>query len=67
LDALGRHGEAVPAYERTIELFRSEITTQTGPSNGWRYWWMGDALQALGRTSEAEAAFAKAKELGYQE
>jgi Flp pilus assembly protein TadD len=26
----------------------------------------GIALQALGHTSEADAAFAKAKELGYQ-
>ena len=26
----------------------------------------GDALKALGRNSEADVAFAKAKELGYQ-
>lgn len=67
LDALGRHGEAVPAYERAVELFRNEISSQTGTSNGWRYWWMGDSLQALGRTDEADAAFAEARELGYQE
>lgn len=54
-------------FERAVELFRSEITTQTGHSNDWRCWWMGDALQTIGRTDEAHAAFAKAKELGYQE
>lgn len=52
-----KYDEAIIVYDKVIELNPTHATT-------WNE--KGTALQALGRTSEAEAAFAKAKELGYQ-
>ena len=58
LEGLGRNEEALQAYDLAIEL---------NPKNERLWYSKGGVLSALGRTSEADAAFAKAKELGYQE
>ena len=44
------------AYEKAVQLL---------PDDGFYWSYKGDALKALGRTGEADAAYAKAKELGY--
>jgi tetratricopeptide (TPR) repeat protein len=66
LEGMGRHEEAVLSYERAVEAFEDEIATNAESSNVWRYQWMGEALEFLGRDSEAEAAYARARELGYR-
>lgn len=50
------------SYERAVEAFEDEIKTPAEPSNVWRDLWI---LEALGCGSEAEAACARARELGY--
>ena len=60
LSAWGKYDEAVIAYDNAIENYPSE------PMGAQTWHKKGIALQALGRTSETDAAFAKAKELGYQ-
>ena len=55
---LGRNEEALLAYDRVLAINPDDPRTSQAK---------GDALQALGRQSEAEAAFARAKELGYDE
>jgi|GEM_PF-335796 len=60
LSAWGKYDEAVIAYDNAIENYPSE------PMGAQTWHKKGIALQALGRTSDADAAFAKAKELGYQ-
>jgi cytochrome c-type biogenesis protein CcmH/NrfG len=62
---MGRHEEAAASYERAVGTFEDEIEKNAESSNIWRYQWMGEALEALGRDSEAEAAYARARELGY--
>ncbi len=52
---LGRYNESIEAYDRILQI---------DPNFGYAYKVKGDSLKALGRTSEAEEAFAKAKELG---
>ena len=54
---LGRHNESLAAYEEVIEQDPKYVLA-----------WMGKGylLTALGRDSEAEDAFAKASELGYE-
>lgn len=59
--AWGKYDEAVKAYDDAIEQYPLE------PMGAQTWHRKGIALKALVRTSEAEAAFAKAKELGYQE
>jgi len=59
--AWGKYDEAVKAYDEAIEQYPLE------PMGAQTWHRKGLALKALVRTSEAEAAFAKAKELGYQE
>lgn len=66
LEGMGKHEGAVASYERAVEAFEVEIETHAESSNIWRYQWMGESLEALGRDSEAEAAFARARELGYR-
>ena len=57
--ALGKqvkYDEAIKAYEGAIKL---------NPESAPAWYNKGNALESLGRTTEANAAFAKAKELGY--
>ena len=51
-------------YEEALEAF--EMVTELDPQEaaGWLY--KGDVLKALGRDSEADDAFARATELGYE-
>jgi len=55
---LGKYDNAVKAYDEAIELLPLEAS---GPT----WYRKGTALKALGKNSEADSAFAKAKELGY--
>jgi len=52
----GKHEEAIKAYDIAIEIYPQFATA-------WNY--KGNSLKELGRDIEADAAFAKAKELGY--
>lgn len=56
---LGRYDEALKYYERGLQI--------DPPTDGYAWYAKGEALKSLGRNSEADAAFVKAKELGYQE
>jgi tetratricopeptide (TPR) repeat protein len=59
LSAWGRYDEAVKAYDNAIEQYPVE-------SMGAQDWYKkGLALETLGRKNEADAAFAKARVLGY--
>jgi tetratricopeptide (TPR) repeat protein len=58
LEMMGDYEGAIITFDRALEL---------DPSNMYVMQEKGAALQSLGRISEAEAAFAKAKELGYEE
>ncbi len=60
LSAWGKYDEAVVAYDKAIEQYPLE------PMGAQTWYRKGIALKALSRNSEADAAFAKAKELGYQ-
>jgi len=53
---LKKYDSALEAIEKAIQL---------EPNNGLFWWGKGSVLKTLGRTSESDAAFAKAKELGY--
>jgi len=57
LEMMGDYEGAIIAFDRALEL---------DPSNMYVMQEKGAALQSLGRISEAEAAFVKAKELGYE-
>lgn len=50
-------------YDRALEAYEKAILLR--PNKGLYWFNKGDALKELGRTSEAEAAYAKASELGY--
>jgi CRISPR-associated protein Cas1 len=52
----GKYDEAIKCYDEAIRL-------DPNLAMAWNY--KGWALKALGKTTEADAAFAKAKELGY--
>jgi len=54
---LGRYDDALKYYERALQI---------DPKDGYAWYARGEALKSLGRNSEADAAFVKAKELGYQ-
>lgn len=54
---LSRYNESLEAYDRAIQIDPKDIDAWKGK---------GDTLKALGYSSEAEKAFAKARELGYQ-
>jgi len=53
---LGKYDEAIKAYDEAI---------RTDPNDAVAWNNKGAVLEAVGRTTEADAAFAKAKELGY--
>jgi tetratricopeptide (TPR) repeat protein len=53
---LKKYDSALEAIEKAIQL---------EPNTGLFWWGKGTVLKSLGRTSESDAAFAKAKELGY--
>ncbi|MCK9566752.1 MAG: tetratricopeptide repeat protein [Methanothrix sp.] len=55
---LGKYDDALKYYERALQI---------DPTDGYAWYAKGEALKSLGRNSEADAAFVKAKELGYQE
>ncbi len=57
LFGLGKYAEAIECYDRAIELDKIR------PGVVWHH--KGEAFNALGRTVEANAAFAKAEKLGY--
>lgn len=57
LEMMGDYEGALNAFDRALEIDPSNMIAMQGK---------GVALQSLGRISEAEAAFAKAKELGYE-
>ena len=72
LDKLGKYEEAIQAYDEAIGITqqmadKSELIAAGKYINPSGQMWnaKGLALQALGRNTEAQAAFAKAKELGY--
>jgi hypothetical protein len=52
----GKYDEAILAYDKAIQLW---------PNNAIPWAYKGDALKALGLTNESEAAYARAKELGF--
>lgn len=60
---LNKSAEALLAYDKAIEQCPLDAMKPMGAETWYK---KGIALQALGHTSEADAAFAKAKELGYQ-
>ncbi len=51
-----KYDEAIFAYDKAIEIW---------PDNAIPWAYKGDALKALGRINESEAAYARAKELGF--
>ena len=53
---MGDYNKALDAATKAVDL---------NPSDGYNWQSKGLALKELGRTSEADAAFAKAKEMGY--
>ena len=57
---LGRYEDALQAYNETLQINGRSETAEI-----WQE--KGGVLKALGRQSEADAAFAKAKEMGYKE
>jgi Flp pilus assembly protein TadD len=56
LHAQGKYDDAIKAFNETIRL---------DPNHAFAWNCKGNALKALGRDTEANAAFAKAKGLGY--
>jgi tetratricopeptide (TPR) repeat protein len=51
-------------YEEAIKCFEAAIVLDPKYAEAWHN--KGEALKSLGRTTEADAAFSKAKELGYK-
>ncbi|MDD2834985.1 MAG: tetratricopeptide repeat protein [Methanothrix sp.] len=58
LDKMGKHDEAIKAYDEAIKICDRLLVLY--PLNGDAWYYKGAALKALGRNSEADAAFAKA-------
>jgi tetratricopeptide (TPR) repeat protein len=65
LDKLGKHEEAIQAYDKAIGMIPQMEGNPELIAAGTYINAKGLALQAVGRNTEAQAAFAKAKELGY--
>lgn len=62
-EALKAYGEAIKAYDGAIKSKDKAIEPYPLDAEFW--YGRGIALKVLGRSSEADTAFAKAKELGY--
>jgi tetratricopeptide (TPR) repeat protein len=66
---MGRYEEAIEDYDRAIKFAPFNVTpladlyAKNLSATAWTG--KGNALKALGRQSEMEAAYSKAKELGY--
>lgn len=58
LDKMDKHDEAVKAYNEAIKICDEAL--ELYPLNGDAWYYKGAALKALGRNTEADAAFAKA-------
>ncbi len=56
LEKMGEHAEALKAFDKALELNPSDTIAMKG---------RGNSLLALGQKAEADAAYAKAKLLGY--
>lgn len=54
---LGEYNEAIKYYEKALQI---------DPADGYAWNAKGEALKMLGRVAEADVAYAKANELGYQ-
>lgn len=62
-DKMSRHDEAAAAYREAINDCDESLKLYSLDGEVWYY--KGTALKALGRQAEADAANARAKELGY--
>ena len=58
------YDEAIKAYDEAIKAYDEATGIDHQYANAW--YKKGQALEALGRTADADAAKAKAKELGYK-
>ncbi|MGA9099367.1 MAG: tetratricopeptide repeat protein [Methanotrichaceae archaeon] len=65
LDKMGEHDKAVKVYQAAVNDL--DKTLQKSPFDAESWYLKGTALKALSHTSEADVAFAKAKELRYNE
>lgn len=59
LSGMGRNIEALDSYNRSIEL-------DPGKGRGIVWYHEGKAFEALGRTAQADAAFAKSAKMGFR-
>jgi len=64
LDNTGKHDDAAAAYKEGVNDCDESLKLYSLDGEVWYY--KGTALKALGRTSEADTAFTKAKGLGYE-
>jgi tetratricopeptide (TPR) repeat protein len=62
-NSIGNNFWTLKKYDKALEAY--EKATQLRPNKGLYWFNKGDALKELGRTGEAEAAYAKASRLGY--
>lgn len=62
-NAIGNNYWALKKYDKALEAYEKAI--QLRPDKGLYWFNKGDALKEMGRTSESEAAYERASELGY--
>ena len=62
----GKQEEAVKAYDKAIQIAQSSPSFLAKQVSAKAWYNKGLVLKALGHQSEADASFAKAKEMGYQ-
>jgi len=63
LDKMGKHDEAIKAYEDAVDDLDKTLQQSAFDAQSW--YLKGTALKAWGRQAEAEEAYARAEELGY--